>query len=252
MRRKHWTEAEVSEDLADRYQRLLRDLLALDMADTLQRRPHILEMDAAAKRVWVNWFECWAERQHASRAEQRALLAKLEGYAARLALLHHVVGYAAAGVRPEVVFDGEGGFSQRPKDTTPIGERSIQAGIMLAEWFADEAMRIYQTLRETDAEREQRSLVEWIVERGGQTTARELWRSLHSRYLSVDDAEATLAALVEAGHGKWIPRPPGPQGGRPTQVFVAVAGDETSKNCGDFGVSSPESPQNDREPGQEG
>jgi hypothetical protein len=254
LRRKHWNEAEVHEDLTKRYQDLLRDLLALDLADQQERRPHVVELDAAAKDFWVRWYNRWAEQQYESRAEQHALLAKLEGGAARLALLHHVVGYAAAGLRPEVIFDGEGGFCQRPRDTIPIGERSMQAGITLAEWFANEAMRIYQTLRETEAEREQRSLLEWIDGRGGQTTARELWRSLHSRYLIVDDAEATLAALVEAGYGKWIDRPPGPQGGRPTRIFTIV-GDETSKSPQFSGVSSPtsqEPPPNGREPGEEG
>src|SRR5262249_32628277 len=61
-RRKRWTEAEVDEDLAKRYQQLLRDLLALDMADTTRRRPHVLDMDAAAKRVWVRWYNEWAQR----------------------------------------------------------------------------------------------------------------------------------------------------------------------------------------------
>jgi hypothetical protein len=264
-RRKHWTEAEVSEDLADRYQQLLRDLLELDLANTAQRRPHVLEMDAAAKRVWVQWYDRWAERQHASRAEQKALLAKLEGGAARLALLHHVVGCAAAGVRPEVIFDGEGGFRQRPRDTT-IGERSMQAGITLAEWFADEALRIYQTLRETEAEREQRTLLEWIAGHRGQVTAQQLRDSCRGRYPRAEDAEAALGALVEAGLGEWIDKPAGPKGGRPTRTF-RLAALETSDFCGDFEVSSADGPQGDaesppdqepfdpepeREPGQEG
>jgi hypothetical protein len=252
-RRKHWTEAEVAEELAGKYEQLLRDLLDLALADTTQRRPHILELDAAAKRVWVHWYERWAERQHESRAEQRALLAKLEGGAARLALLHHVVSVVAAGVRPEMIFTSEGGYRQRPKDTT-IGERSMLAGITLAEWFADEALRLYQTLRETEAEREQRSLLEWIDGHGGQTTAQQLRDSCRGRYPTNEDAETALIDLADAGFGEWVHVPPGPRGGRPTRIF-RLAALETSFSPQFSGVSSAANQKtspNGREPGEEG
>jgi hypothetical protein len=248
-RRKVWTEAQVAEELRERYTELLRDLLGLPMENPEKRLPYPVDLHPAAKQVWVRWYNEQAARQADSQAEQAAVFAKLEAYTARLALIHHVVSVAAAGLTPEVVFNSEGSFHLQPRDLIPISERSMLAAIELTEWFTNEALRLYDTLRETEAEREQHSLLEWIDGRGGQTTARELWRSLHSRYLSVEDAEATLAALVEAGYGKWTLRPPGPQGGRPTRTFT-IFGDETSENCGDFEVSSPM--HTERDPGEEG
>jgi hypothetical protein len=220
---KRWTEAEVSEELVAQYDKLLRNLLVLKLQDEAKREPHILEMGAAAKKVWVAWYNHWAGRQFNSQAEQAAVLAKLEAYAVRLALVHHVVRHVANGTDA----------------LQEIGESSLRAGIKLAEWFADEALRVYQTIRLTREEREQRDLVEWIHAHGGRITARELRESCKGRYPTSADAEAALAELVEAGLGKWEPNLSGAQGGRPTQTFVLTLprNPETPENCGDDEVS---------------
>jgi hypothetical protein len=182
-------------------------------------------------------------------------MAKIEGGAARLALVHHVVSCAAADT----------------SDVRPVGARSLRAGIALGEWFTQEAIRIYATLRETDAEREQRSLLEWIINRGGEISARDLYRSRQSRYPRVEDAEGVLDELVEAGCGQWIDRPAGPQGGRPTRIFRTDT-DKTPENSEESEVLSVSEPEtgawvapdadpsvlstpfenNGREPGEEG
>ncbi len=48
-----------------------------------------------------------------------ATFAKIEGYAARFTLVHHVVTYASRG----------------KSDLCPIEAKSVEAGIMLADWF---------------------------------------------------------------------------------------------------------------------
>ncbi len=139
-RKRRWTEAEVSEELSQRYGDLLRDLLALTLEDPKKNKPHVLKLDPAAKHIWVGWYDGWGEHMAASEGEQAASLAKLEGYAVRLALLHQVVSQAAAGVA----------------DLRPVGERSMRAGIALAEWFALEARRVYSVLKESESERNTR------------------------------------------------------------------------------------------------
>jgi hypothetical protein len=72
-------------------------------------------------------------------------MAKLEGYAARLALIHHVVNPTAANAGGPVIY--------------PIADASMSARIAWAEWFAGEAMHVYTIFRETSEERECRRLV---------------------------------------------------------------------------------------------
>src|SRR5262249_42877031 len=150
-KKRRWSEAEVSEELSGNYVRLLANLLGLTLVDERKRRPHVLALDSRAKQMWVHWYNRWGECIASSEGEQAASLAKLEGYALRLALIHHVVTLAAL----ETV------------ELRPVGERSLRAGIALAEWFAYEARRVYLTLRETADERDQRRLREWITGRGG-------------------------------------------------------------------------------------
>src|SRR5262249_4526752 len=145
-RRRVWTEAEGSDDLAERYQGLLKSLLALELADVTRRRPHVLGLSAPAKELWGAYYDEWGQAQPAAEGEQAACFAKIEAYTARLTLLHHVVALAAAGV----------------DDRRPVAEASACAGVELARWFAHEATRVYAILRETEEERSLRGLVGWI------------------------------------------------------------------------------------------
>lgn len=214
-RRRRWTEAEVAEELTSRYKALLADLLALPMDDDETHRPLFLRLAPDAKREWVAWYDRWAERQADAQAEQAALLSKLEGYAARLALVHAVVSMAAAGV---------------PAARLPVGVLSLQCGIALAEWFAGEAVRLYSTLAETTQEREQRLLLDWLRDRGGAATPRELQRSRHGRYPTADDAEAALDGLRRHGWGEWVVTAPD-AGGRPSRALRLVTNDKTPKEA---------------------
>jgi hypothetical protein len=202
-KKRRWSEAEVSEDLSRRYARLLADLLALTLVDVKKRRPHVLALDARAKEVWVAWYNRWGESIAASEGEQAASLAKLEGYALRLALIHHVVSLAAL----------------ESNEVRPVGERSLRAGIALAEWFAYESRRVYLTLRETAAERDQRRLREWIASRGGSVSVRDLQRANSRRWPTREAAEAELGDLVELRLGEWLDLPASPSGGHPQRLF---------------------------------
>jgi hypothetical protein len=200
-RRRRWSEAEVAEGLVERYQLLFRELLGLPLADERRRRPHVLNLSAGAKRLWVDFYNEWGRVQFQAEGEQRAAFAKMEGYASRLALLHHVVSLAAAGV----------------SDLLDVTEASMSAGIELARWFAAEAVRVYATLAETEAERATRRLVEYIRSRGGSVTVRELQRCNSRRWPDAATAEADLAALAAAGLAEWEGPTPGPQGGQPAR-----------------------------------
>jgi hypothetical protein len=202
---KKWSEAEIDPDTEKMYHDLLDRLLRLDFTKDRDGKstPRVLCLSDAAKPVWVHFYDQWAKEQAAVEGELAAAYSKLEGYAARFALLYHVVGYAALKADDAVTIDAE----------------AIEAGITLARWFAGEARRIYSTLSESTEERETRRLIEFVVLRGGEITARDLWKSNSCRYGNTAIAAAALDALIEAGLGDWIDCPAGPKGGRPTRVF---------------------------------
>ena len=94
----------------------------------------------------------------------------------------------------------------------------MKAGIELAQWFKAEARRVYTLLSESDDDREQRRLIEWIERKGRSVTAREVQQG-HRQYRTALDAEAALEGLLKAGCGNWESTPPGRRG-QPTRRFV--------------------------------
>ena len=145
-----------------------------------------------------------------------AAWSKLEGYAARLALIIHCVRVVA---RAPGAGSGD-----------CIDEHSIAAGATIARWFGAETKRIYAVLGEGDEDRDRRKLVEHIRKKGDRITVRELMQGGRQYRGSAEVAESALKELVEIGWGKWQEIPGGPAGGRPSRKFVLTedkGGNET-------------------------
>lgn len=198
-----WNENQVSDSVVDRYKGLLTALLKLQLDDPVKRKPHIQGLSNQAYRLWVDFYNEWGTVQESAEGEQAAAFAKIEAYAARLLLLHHVVTHIAAG----------------QNDRCPVSEASAAAGIELARWFAFEAQRIYSILSESAEERDTRRLVEWIQRRRGQVTARQLQRSNSRKYPNSEASTAALDALAGAGVGESIDPMITDRGGQPVRRF---------------------------------
>jgi hypothetical protein len=183
------------------YEDVLRQLyqLELDRDRDGEKAPLAVRLTPEAKTAWVEFYNEWAREQAAVEGERAAAYSKLEAYAARLALLHHLVSRVKEGT-----------------DCDPIEPASIQAGAELSRWFAYEARRIYATLRETEDDCQVRRLIEFIRSHGGTMTARRLRLSNTSRSPSTEAAEQALEALAGAGLAEWQEVLAGPQGGRPS------------------------------------
>jgi DNA polymerase I-like protein with 3'-5' exonuclease and polymerase domains len=207
-RPKAWSEAEVDPETEKGYHDLLDKLreLKFDEHPDGGRGPHVLKLSPEGKAAWVAYYDRWAAEQAGAEGELAAAYSKLEGYSARLTLLHHVVTHVAL----------------EADDVRPVGPKSVAAGIALSEWFAAEARRIYTSLAESEEERETRRLMEFIRSRGGRMTVRDLMRANCRRYPDRGAAEAALGALVEAGLARWVEVPTTTDGGRPTKTAELV------------------------------
>ncbi len=232
-RAKNWTEIEVDPLVRDAWETILAKLYALDF-DTNQageKEPFAVRLTPDAKRLWVEFYDQWAEVQAGTDGDLAALFSKIEGYAPRFALIHHVVSNVAT--------NGD--------SCDPIEPVSMQAGIDLAKWFASETSRIYGMFDEDEENRVIRLLVEFIRSRGGVITCRNLYRARKSKYGGQDEAEEALQTLVDKGLARWEDIKSGTQGGRPTRRCVLLPSvgaktDKTSPEDGDGdGPCDPES-----------
>jgi primase-polymerase (primpol)-like protein len=204
---KKWSEVEISPEVEQAYQAVLDRLLNLDFKPTTKadKEPRTLSLSREAKAAWVAFYDDWARQQAAAEGELAAAFSKLEGYAARFSLLHHVVTCVGLDVKDH---------------QHEVGVKSIQAGVTLCHWFANEVRRIYATLGETAEDRRVRRLVEFIQAQGGKITVRRLQRSNPTKYQSADQAEADLNELAQSGLGEWVAQPTTEKGGHPTVLFV--------------------------------
>jgi hypothetical protein len=199
--KKVWTDDEASNSTVADYEKLLTDLLALEM-DTGEDGPEpvVVKMTEGGHAAFVRFYGEWAERQFGADDEPRAALAKLEGYCARFALVHHVVSRVAAG-----------------QDTSdPIEAASVEAAYELVKFFAAEAERAYVRFAEDVQTTQRRNLIDFIRAHDGQATPRQLVRSNRCSYPNAAAARAALDALVAANLGCWETVS---TCGRPSDVF---------------------------------
>jgi hypothetical protein len=247
---KRWSEAIVEEaldsSLADAFDRLYG--LSMTVHDG-ELAPVALDLSADAKRTWIAFYNEHAQEQMELTGDLAAAWSKLEGYAARLAVVVHLTRWAA-------------GLAQIGEPPGDVDAESIKAGIALSRWFGNEAPRVYAVLSESDEEREQRELVELMQCKSDCLTVRELMRSSRRYRASADEAEAALEELVKARLATRENAGSGSAGGCLTTRYRLVTGDSgdgdtTLKNTEKSEVVSPvtASPEPDhdsdsREPGR--
>ena len=251
-----WTEDDVSAATEEEWGLVVNKLLDLDFESTesdetfrLQAQdadsanadsaqPIDLSLTPEAKERYARFVNVHGLRAAAADEDTGAALAKLEGCAARVALIFHLV-------------DAVKGIGGVPVEG-PIGLDHVERGIQAAEWFANEAERVYALLREDPEATARRTLVDRIRLLGGKATPRDLLRHVH-RLKNAGSAEAALDDLVKHNLGRWVDKVPGRKGGRPSRVFVLHdsqppgAGDidTTSESPGETEVSSMSTPSGD-------
>jgi len=205
-RAKRWSEAEVDPFVENAVTLLFDRLYELEADRTVDgdAEPRQLRLDALAKQAWVDFVNEHGEEQLTLVGDEAAAWSKLEGYAARLALLVHLVRAAVEDAtlsNPEIV-----------------DAASIASGVRMSRWFAAEARRVYAMLAADETEQEEQRLVDLLARQGKSVSPRE-WQRIRSLD-TVREARAELDRMAAAGIGEWHRAPPGPKGGQPTARFV--------------------------------
>jgi hypothetical protein len=204
-RAKQWTEAGVDPAAEAEWARLLDRLYELQPAigPSGEPQPAVVRLGADAKRLWIDYYNKHNLEQIDLVGDLSMAWSKFEEYVPRLAMVLHFARWASGDVTDELRLDAA----------------SMSAAIELTQWFKSEAKRVYTMLDESDAEREQRRLIEWIANRGGRTSVREV-QTYYWKLKSPGQAEAELEKLAQAGVGCWQDVPTTPKGGRPARAFV--------------------------------
>lgn len=202
---KKWTDAGIDPSMEEQLATLLDRLFELEpkFDEDDEPMPVLVRLSKGAHEEWKAYYDAHAQEQVDLTGDLSAAWSKLEEYAARLALVVHFVRWAAddPSLESEHVVDVD----------------SVRAGVAMTQWFKQEVRRVYALLCETDEERDERRLVEWIDRKGGAVTAREV--HMGCRWLrEAGLAEAALNALAQSGQGTWEPSPRGARG-QPTRRF---------------------------------
>jgi hypothetical protein len=206
-RPKKWTDRDIppaiEQDIAAMFDRLYGLQAGAD--DQGNWRPVPIGMNADARQVWLDHFAKHAQEQVTLAGELAAAWSKLEETPARLALILHYATW-------------------QPGDTDRVDEPTMAAAVTLTDWHKAETKRCYGLLAESEQQAELRRLVDWIRNRGGAVTARELMQGPRQYRGAADAAEAMLESLVKGGYGTWKDSSPTDRGGRPTRVFLLGSG----------------------------
>jgi hypothetical protein len=197
---KRWSDDEISDSTRRGVDDLFSRLFELRPDDGIDGdpEPRMIDLSPEALPMFRDFVNVHGEETNSLHGPVRAAWSKLEGYAARFALIFHCSRGAT----------GE-------KDLDYIDGYDIENGIELARWFGEEAKRVYHRVQETDEQRDRRELIELIMRLGWRVTARDLMR--HTRkYKTAEEAHAALKQLEDAAEGSFIELD---TGGRRPQVF---------------------------------
>lgn len=200
-----WTDREPSVEAVEGYAAIIETLAKIppDRRSDGTPWPRLVRLAKDARAVFIPHFN-WTKTEAAKSDDaMAAMLSKLAGQTARIALVFSMAS---------------------DPDSDVIRADSMERAVELARWFASERRSIEDRLSAEVGDFDQ-SLVAWIAkwcrhhDYPGITPA-QLNRNRKGSFRSSDDAEQALADLALRGLGKWENSDPGPTGGRPTRRFV--------------------------------
>jgi hypothetical protein len=220
-RTRQWREAITPPALTQKYADLFCDLLKLTPdidKESGRREPIILKFSPEAKARFVDFVNTHGAEMRAFKSDRlKSAWSKLEGQAARLALVFHCVRET---------------YLPSPGDNaSTISADTLDAVLAWIEWLKNETRRIYYTLANKGDARQADKLISFAGRNGGSITARDAARA-GAGGRDVAEVEKIMAGLVAAGLAEWH-TPAQPKGGRPTRHFrlksVAAQSDNSTR-----------------------
>lgn len=175
---------------------MFNTLSAIGLAD--DGSPRVIDLEPEAAKIWNAFYQEHAVEQFHATGPEGEMLGKAEAWAARLALVCHMISQAGSD----------------PARGDRVRVDSMEAGIGLARWAAREWRRVFDGMRSGLAEHDDAALQHWIASRGGVATARDVARGL-AKYRQPGAAEAALHRLAKSGAVRWEASP---TGGRPADA----------------------------------
>ena len=199
-----WTDDEIPESVVDGWRRLCDSLLDLSHDPD---EPRTLPLSADARKLFVafhneNGRATFAASESGDGA-RAAVLSKLRGYAARLALILELCDAAENGTAELV---------------QAVGRDAMASGIAVVNWFAAEAVTLYREFSAStpDAELRLDGRILAILRERGQLSEGAI-RDALNRHPSSDDVCSSLRRLEASGHVKFAGTEP--TGGRPRRMW---------------------------------
>jgi hypothetical protein len=202
-----WTDSSVTEATMAGYTQILAGLWQLEAVSGPEvgqgSRPVVMTLTSDGRAAFV----CAVNALYAQLADPaladllRGPYAKLEGYAARLALILQLCRLVAGEAEHDAV-----------------DARSVTAATALIEYFKAHMHRVYIRLWSTRADQRAETALRWLQAHGGACTVRDLQRHRVAGLTRASQAEKLLRDLVDLGQGELRERRL--PSGRTQRVFV--------------------------------
>ena len=223
-----WTNAVVSEATKNRYQGIIDRIHSwqsyTDDNPLNPENPDVLTLSESAQEAFIAFYNANAEERERMESEtQKAFWPKLTGYAARIALVFHVVKKIDGHVTDYDTIDGE----------------TMESAIRLVQWHKRESLRIVQAMRgeAPQIDTEATDILDVLRRKAEPLTAREVGQLVNSFHGKggTERCERKLREMVVEGTllSAFVK---GDNGGRGKTVYWMVTYG-TSENTGENGSS---------------
>jgi len=208
MRPRRWNSG-VSKSVQAKWATFVESLLALQMRERENApSPVVLTMSAEAEKLWAEWYNTMGDAIEAANLTHdfklASFLSKLQGTAARIALVLHLARWV----------DGVDG------DASIVSAESMRNALKIAYWWRNELSRVLEWLLTDEMRSAELAVLEWARKRGGLVTVRELYSQGPRQFRGKpEEAEAVLSKLARLGYGTLETELASQKGGRPKHVF---------------------------------
>ena len=212
-RERKLTDTSIPRELVDQVSNRLEALAdrQASTAGSLTWEPDLIGLDRDAFGEYRKWHDRIQKDLAATEGAYNAALAKVTGYALRIALVLHCYRY------PNSVQTGR-----------LVDVDAIRSGIRIADWFANEAARLYQSSELSVDDRLATEVVDLLTSFGPMSVREMQRRKRVLREQEASELEKLVAALVPDHLAATVEKD---TGGRPSVVYRLAAGAISQKTA---------------------